>query len=76
MIGGGRHRRGRGRYKRRVTVSKLAVGLSERAAVENSGVGDRRGWRGREQRLRGVQGRRPHRFTFLAEPGADLELLQ
>ncbi|KAM7322882.1 hypothetical protein ACRRTK_018387 [Alexandromys fortis] len=76
VIGGGRHRRGRGLYKRRVPFSAQAVGLSERrgrGAPRNWRSG---GWRGREQRLRGVQGRRPHRFTFFAEPGADLERLQ
>lgn len=34
------------------------------------------GWRGREWRLRGVQGGWLHSCTFLAELGADLELLR
>lgn len=77
MIGGGRHRRGGGASIKDACLSRLKQsGCPSGAAVEHPETGDQGGWRGREQRLRGVQGRRPHRFTFFAEPGADLERLQ
>lgn len=50
MIGGGRRRRGRGRYKMRVPVAPQAVGLSERRGRGAPGSRLSRGWRGRERR--------------------------
>lgn len=76
LIGGGRRRRGRGLYKGCVAVAAQAVGLSERHGRGAPGSGQSWGWRGRERRLRGVQGGRPRGCAFLAEPGADLERLR
>lgn len=76
MIGGGRRRRGRGLYKRRVPFSAQAVGLSEqrgRVAPRN--------WRsagvaGTRAAAAWGAGQAVASFTFFAEPGADLERLQ
>lgn len=67
---------GRGLYKRRVPVAAQAVGLSERRGRVAPGNWLSWGWRGREWRLRGVQGGWPHGCTFLTEPGVDLEQLR
>lgn len=76
VIGGGRRRWGRGLIKDACLSRLKQSGCPSGAAVEHPETGDQPGWRGRERRLCGAQGRLPHRFTFFAEPGADLERLQ